>query len=199
VRRLRSWFPGAKYHITSRGIRKYPLFYEDEDYHKYLSIIKETLQTHPFNLQSYCLMTNNTHLQIETIEAPPSMIMKKINTTYAKYFNWKYEYSGHVFDKCYGAELIDSPDHEKDVSKYIHLNPFKAGMVESPEEYPWSSYHTYLYGEDSPFITTKQILLYFPNSLFQSYDDFVRAPFSNSTFPADMEDGLCGQRLQVLG
>jgi putative transposase len=193
VRRLRSWFPGAKYHITSRGIRKYPLFYEDEDYFKYLSIIKETQQTHPFHLYSYCLMTNHTHLQIETIEATPSMIMKKINTTYAKYFNWKYDYSGHVFDKRYGAEHIDSPDYEKDVSKYIHLNPFKAGMVRSPEEYPWSSYRTYLSGEKSPIITTKQILSYFPNSLFKSYEEFVKAPFSNASFP-DMEDDLCGPR-----
>jgi putative transposase len=194
VRKRRSWFPGAKYHITSRGIRKYPLFYEEDDFLKYLSLIKETQRTYPFLLQCYCLMTNHTHLQIETIEFPPSVIMKQLNTTYAKYFNSKYEFSGHVFEKRYGAELIDSPDYEKDVSKYIHLNPYIAGMVEAPEDYLWSSYRNYLLGEESPLITTQHILSYFPNAYFQSYGDFVKAPFIDHSFSEIEEEDLYEMR-----
>ncbi|MFJ7724877.1 transposase [Neobacillus sp. NPDC097160] len=147
ARRARLWFEGAKYHVTSRGIRKSLLFFEDEDYKKYLAYIEETRERYPFNLYSYCLMSNHTHLQFKTLETPLSIIMKHLNTKYAKYFNQKYDFSGHVFDKRYGAELINSVEYEIDVSKYIHLNPVEAGMVTAPEEYPWSSYRAYLYGE----------------------------------------------------
>lgn len=193
ARKLRSWFLGAKFHITSRGIRKLSLFYDDEDYLEYLSLLKETQCTYPFKLHTYCLMTNHTHLQLETIEIPPGPIMKNLNTKYAKYFNKKYEYTGHVFEKRYGAELIDSPDYELDVSKYIHLNPFKAGIVAAPEDYPWSSCRSYLLCEESPLIDKEQVFSYFPHPLFKNYEDFVKAPYLNPTFP-EMEGNLCGQK-----
>jgi putative transposase len=193
ARKLRGWFPGAKFHITCRGIRKSSLFYDADDFLEYLCLLKETQCTYPFKLYTYCLMSNHTHLQLETLETPTGPIMKNLNTKYAKYFNKKYEYSGHVFEKRYGAELIDSPDYELDVSKYIHLNPFKAGIVEAPEDYPWSSYRAYLHGQESPFIDTTQVLSYFPRPLFKHYQDFVKAPFINPTFP-EMEGDLCGQK-----
>jgi REP element-mobilizing transposase RayT len=114
-------------------------------------------------------MSNHTHLQIETIEIPPSIIMKHLNTKYAKYFNKKYNYSGHVFEKRYGAEFIDSRAYELDLSKYVHLNPVKAGIVAFPEDYPWSSYRAYLQKEEFPLIEKQQILSYFPNPYFNSY------------------------------
>ena len=192
VRRLRRWFPGAKFHITSRGIRKSSLFYDDDDYLKYLSLLKKTQRAYPFNLHSYCLMTNHTHLQLETVETPPSIIMKNLNTNYAKYFNKKYEYTGHVFEKRYGAELIDSPDYELDVSKYIHLNPTKAGMVEAPEDYPWSSYRAYIFGEESSLIDTKQVLSYYPDPKANHYEAFVKAPILTPAFPIEEGDLYVG-------
>lgn len=190
-RKNRNWFPGAKLHITSRGIRRSPLFFEDEDYLEYLSLIAETKSRYPFILHTYCLMTNHTHLQLETIEFPPSTIMKHLNTKYAKYFNKKYDYSGHVFEKRYGAEFIDSRAYELDLSKYVHLNPVKAGIVNFPEDYPWSSYRAYLHKEESPLIDKHQILSYFPNSYFDNYESFIKSPVIDIS---NMEAELCGQK-----
>lgn len=189
ARKLRGWFPGAKFHITSRGNRKSSLFFDDDDYLFYLSLLKETQSTYPFILHTYCLMPNHIHLQLETIETPLTPIMKNLNTKYAKKFNKKYEFSGHVFEKRYNAVLIDSPDYELTVSKYIHLNPFKAGMVAEPEDYPWSSCRSYLLGDESSLIDTKQVLSYFPNPFFKNYHAFVKAPYLNP----ETEAQLCGR------
>ena len=153
-----------------------PLFIEDEDRAKFLSLIEENRNTYPFNLHTYCLMTNHIHLQLETTTTSPSIIMSNLNTKYAKYFNKKYDYSGHVFDKRYHAELIDSAAYELDVSKYIHLNPLKAGLVERLEDYPWSSYRAYVFGEKNSLIDMTQIFSYFPKPQAINYDLFVKAP-----------------------
>jgi putative transposase len=175
-RKRRAWFQGAKYHITSRGNRKSTLFYEDEDRMKYLSLLNETMERYSFTLHAYCLMTNHTHLQIETSDISPTIIMSTLNTKYAKYFNKKYDYTGHVFEKRYGAELLDSLDYEFDVSKYIHLNPLKGGLVDALEDYPWSSYHAYVNGEASQLVDTSHLLSYFPSPASQHYEEYVKTP-----------------------
>ena len=186
VRSLRLWFEGAKYHVTSRGNRKSSLFLEEVDYKRYLQIIEETRARYPFHLHTFCLMTNHTHLQLHTLETPLSTIMKYLNTKYAKYFNKKYEFTGHVFEKRYGAELLNSPEYEIDVSKYIHLNPVEAGMVESPEDYPWSSYRTYIYGEVHPLLDPKPILSYFPDPPAHYYQQYINSSANAKFF---WEDG----------
>ncbi|MDR7239609.1 transposase [Neobacillus drentensis] len=173
VRSVRTWFQGAKYHVTSRGIRKSSLFFDEEDFEKYLTLVEETKERYPFILHTYCLMSNHTHLQIETKDTPLSLIMKNLNTKFAKYFNRKYHFSGHVFEKRYGDELLNSPEYEIDVSKYIHLNPVSAGMVANPEDYPWSSYRAFVYGESIPLIAPKALLSYFPDQSTQHYENYI--------------------------
>ena len=186
VRSVRTWFQGAKYHVTSRGIRKSPLFFEEEDYLKYLALVKETKERYPFILHTYCLMTNHTHLQIETLDTPLSLIMKHLNTKFAKYFNRKYNFSGHVFEKRYGDELLNSPEYEIDVSKYIHLNPAIAGMVANPEDYPWSSCRAYIFGESIPLINPQPLLSYFPAPPIPHYENYLKAVSTDKSY---WEDG----------
>lgn len=175
-RKRRAWFHSAKYHITSRGNRKSSLFYDEEDRIKYLSFLTETMIRFPFTLHSFCLMTNHTHLQLQTSDTSPTILMSHLNTKYAKYFNKKYDYSGHVFEKRYGAELLDSLDYELDVSKYIHLNPLKAGLVDELEDYPWSSYNAYVNGEVTQLVDTKHLLSYFPTPASQHYEEYIKTP-----------------------
>lgn len=184
-RKVRPWFPGAKYHITSRGVRRSSLFHADEDREEYLSILEETMHRYPFILHTYCLMTNHIHLQIETKNTPPAKIMMNLNRKYANYFNNKYHHSGHVFDKRYGAELIDSSEYELDLSKYIHLNPLKAGMVERLEDYKWSSYPVYGHIVKSTIVTTKQILSYFPKPQSQLYEKYLKSGYIELSFTDD--------------
>ncbi|MGS2777461.1 transposase [Robertmurraya sp. GLU-23] len=173
ARRARTWFPGAKYHITSRGIRKQPLFYDDPDRRKYLGILFETKERYDFNIHTYCLMSNHIHLQLETTKIPPGPIIKYLHSKYARYFNLKYDFSGHVFEKRYFHDIIDSPEHELDLSRYIHRNPLSAGMVESVETYPWSSYRAYIFNEHNPLVTKEQILSYFPEPMREHYLEFL--------------------------
>lgn len=173
IRKKRVWFPGAKYHITSRGLRKSPLFYDDYDRNKYLDLLKEAIEQYPFHLQAYCLMTNHIHLQIESIETTPSQILKLLHTKYAKYFNKRYDFSGHVFESRYGSELITAIDYELEVNRYIHLNPVKANLVKNPEDYRWSSYRTYFLQKENPLLPTQQILSYFPDPPTKYYLEYI--------------------------
>ncbi|MEH7307583.1 transposase [Neobacillus drentensis] len=201
VRGVRLWFKGARYHVTSRGIRRSSLFFDNDDFEKYLALLKETKERYPFNLHTYCLMTNHTHLQLETFDTPLSTIMKNLNTKFAKYINKKYDFTGHVFEKRYGAELLNSPEYEIDVSKYIHLNPTSAGMVANPEDYPWSSCRTYIFGESISLIDPQPLLSYFPNPPLQHYENYLKSVPTDKFFWENgkihmlaKEDVTCGLR-----
>jgi putative transposase len=170
-----NWYPGAKYHITSRGVRRNALFEDDADRRMYLTLLKAVKEQYNFNLQAYCLMTNHTHLQLETSDTPPDKIMHTLNLRYAKYFNKKYSFSGHVFDNRYFRELIDSIEYELQVSKYIHLNPLRAGLVASLKDYKWSSYRAYILNEKNDLISKSSILSYFLVPQASNYDHYIKA------------------------
>lgn len=191
ARKRRDWFPGAKYHITSRGIRKMAIFHDDADREYYLDLLEETKRSYPFILHTYCLMTNHIHFQLETITSPPGIIMKNLHSQYATYFNKRNGFSGHVFESRYVSEWIDSAVYELEVSKYIHLNPLKANIVTKLDDYPWSSYRCYVLNEKNPLVTTNQILSYFPDSQPNEYENYLNAGLSepeidkNGKFIAD--------------
>lgn len=139
----RAWFPGASYHITNRGNHKETIFLDNEDYRTYLSIIKNTLEFYKelnYKLICYCLMSNHVHLLLKTDSQEPSFFMRRINSLYAKYFNEKYDYVGHLFQERYFSNIITSEFELLEISRYIHLNPVKANIVKSPTDYKWSSY-----------------------------------------------------------
>ncbi|MED4227920.1 transposase [Neobacillus cucumis] len=186
-RKHRVWFPGAKYHITSRGNRRSSIFYDDFDREAYFQFLEEARCYFPFYLHTYCLMTNHIHLQIETIHHHPKDMMKMLNSRYAMYFNKRHNLVGHVFQGRYGAELIDSKDYLLDVSRYIHLNPVEANMVKSPSDYRWSSYAAYISDYVNPHITTTKILSHFREPQKEHYRKFVEGSFtltsSDSTYP----------------
>ena len=184
VRKNRVSFPGAIFHITARGIRKSDLFLDIQDRESYLDLLIETKQLHPFNILAYCLMTNHVHLLIETITTNTGVIFKHLHTKYAKNFNAKYHYSGHVFESRYGAELIDSSAYLLDASKYIHMNPLKANIVDSPEQYPWSSYNSYTSDQKDPIITTEKILSYFSEPKLHNYKKYFNASSLEQEIPS---------------
>ncbi|WP_026672856.1 transposase [Alkalihalobacterium bogoriense] len=175
ARKQRIWYPGAMYHITCRGNRKWPIFHDEADYNMYLFLLIETQKRYPFLLHSYCLMTNHIHLLIETKTTPISRIMQFLTTRYAKYYNERYHYVGHLFQGRYYSGLITSSSYFMDASKYIHLNPYDAGMVASPEDYCWSSLFSYLFHTFNPNITPSFLYshLPFPEALY--YHIFIQS------------------------
>lgn len=174
-RKKRIWYPGACFHITSRGIRRSSLFRDKEDREEYLRLLSEIKELKPFVLQTYCLMTNHIHLQLQTLQHSPSDIIKFLHFNYAKYFNKKYEYTGHVFESRYGSELITSSKYELEVNRYIHLNPIRADMVKNLDEYPWSSYADYVEIKEESLVNAERILAYFPEQQIEQYLQFLHA------------------------
>ncbi len=172
-RKKRSWNPGDSFHITSRGNRKSNIFLDIGDYRIYLAMLEETQQKHPFFLHSYCLMTNHVHLLLETIETPPKVFMKHINSRYAMYFNRKYNLTGHLFQGRYNSVPVLGAIPLLNMSRYIHLNPVRAYMVSLPEKYPWSSYLSFVSNKPRKNVTTKTILQYFQESPRENYRNYV--------------------------
>lgn len=175
ARKKRIWFPGAKYHLTGRGIRRMPLFHDEEDRLEYLRLLKYTKAKMPFHLQSYCLMTNHVHLQVETLDYPPGDIIKYLHSNYAKYFNKKYEFGGHLFESRYGSVLLDSKAQELDTHRYIHLNPLRAAIVKDLNDYEWSSYRAYVGITQDAFTEREQILSSFSEPKLYNYLAYLYA------------------------
>ena len=144
ARKKRIWFPGAVYHVMSRGIRKTPIYQDRTDYLNFLEVLGNVRDKHPFAIHSLCLMTNHFHMAIETKDTHLSIIMQKLLSIYAGEFNFRHDLHGHVFEGRYTAPLIDSEHYFLEVSRYIHLNPVKAQIVKHPADYKYSSYGLFM-------------------------------------------------------
>lgn len=172
TRKHRIWFPGAMYHITARGNRRTSLYNQRDDYLTYLGILEDVRSMYPFQLHSYCLITNHIHLQIETTNFHIKLIMKETHSRYAIYFNKKYHYDGHVFQGRYGV----TDQYFLEVSRYIHRNPLEAKMVKNLSSYEWSSYPTYLILVENHHVFPRKTLSYFQEPLTLNYQHFVENP-----------------------
>ena len=148
-RKKRIWYPGAIYHVISRGNRRAAIFREETDYIFFLNYLNKIKQKYPFKIHSMCLMTNHFHMLIETERIELWRIMQKVLSIYATEYNHKYHYSGHLFGGRYSAHIIENEKYLLDASRYIHLNPVKAKMVSNPEKYEYSSYPVYVNDGDS--------------------------------------------------
>ena len=143
ARQLRINYPGAFYHVTSRGNERKAVFKSKRDREKFLEYLETATLRYDAVVHVYCLMDNHYHLLLKTPSGNLPQIMRHINGAYTTYFNVKRGRSGHLFQGRYKAILVDADEYAKELSRYIHLNPVRAKMVERPEEYKWSSYQDY--------------------------------------------------------
>ena len=139
-RKIRIWYEGACYHLMGRGNRHCEIFKEPEDYKAFLLLMESIKKKYPFILHACCLMTNHFHLEVTTVSDPVWKIMHLLMNNYARNFNKKYGYDGHLFDSRYCSALIENDGYFMEVSRYIHLNPVKAKIVTDPLNYEYSSY-----------------------------------------------------------
>ncbi len=140
ARPLRIEYDGALYHVTSRGNEKREIFLDDEDRLNFLEILKKVNEKYNWLCHAYCLMNNHYHLVIETPDGNLSKGMRQLNGVYTQFFNKKYSRVGHLFQGRYKAILINKDSHLLEVCRYVVLNPVRAGIVNSPEQWIWSSY-----------------------------------------------------------
>ena len=162
ARPLRIACPEAFYHVTSRGNERKDIFKSQGDRERFLSYLESATERYGALIHIFCLMTNHYHLLMETPFGNLSQIMQHINGAYTTYFNLKQKRSGHLFQGRYKAILIDVDEYAKELSRYIHLNPVRAKMVDRPEQYRWSSYQYYIGLKESPkWMVRDFILRYF--------------------------------------
>jgi putative transposase len=178
-RPLRITFPGAFYHITARGNEGRQIFKDIRDREKFLSYLESAAQRYRASVHVYCLMRNHYHLLLETPVGNLPEIMHHINCAYTTYFNVKRQRSGHLLHGRYKAILVEKDQYAKELSRYIHLNPIRAKMVDTPEQYPWSSYRYFIGLRKAPeWLAIDFILSYFGDKVSpaqKGYRDFVNA------------------------
>ena len=130
----------AIYHLTCRGVRKLPIFHADRDRALFLALLRRTLQQHVWRCQAYCLMDNHFHVVVQTDEPTLSVGMHWLNTAYARTFNKRYGFEGHLFDRRFAATLVESSAQLMLTARYVELNPVRAGLVSDPGDFAWSSF-----------------------------------------------------------
>jgi putative transposase len=140
ARPLRIEYPGALYHITSRGNGRQNIFRSDKDCVYFLKLLATLTDRFHWLCNAYCLMDNHYHLVIETSEGNLSRGMRQLNGMYTQKYNWKYHKTGHVFQGRYKAIIVDKDSYLLELCRYVALNPVRVHIVEKPEDFRWSSY-----------------------------------------------------------
>lgn len=141
----RIYFDGALYHVTSRGDHREEIFRDDIDCEEYLQLLGKYKNQYRFKLFCFVLMPNHVHLLVEPAPGTTiSEIMHDINSTYTKFFNRRHKRIGHLFQERFYAIIVDKDTYLMELTRYIHLNPVRARMIDRPERYRWSSYPAYL-------------------------------------------------------
>lgn len=182
--------PNGIYHVMTRGVRKWPIFTERRDRLRFLQLLAEVVGKREWRCHAHCLMTNHYHLLVQTPHADISAGMQWLNGVYAQWFNWRYGYEGHVFERRFRSLLVEGDAHLIELTRYIVLNPVRAGACGHVREWRWSSYRaTAGIAERPTFLTTELVLGLFSRDRDRArglYADFV----ARGTVLGAMSSGL---------
>jgi putative transposase len=173
-RPLRISYPGAFYHVTSRGNEKRNIFLSVQDRKRFLDYIESANEKYGAIIHCYCMMSNHYHLLLETPHGNLSSIIHHINSSYTTYFNIKRSRSGHLFQGRFKAILVDKEAYLVELSRYIHMNPVRARLVENPWDYKWSSCSAYTGDKEaSSWLERSHVLSLFGKNPNKGYKSFV--------------------------
>lgn len=178
------------YHCFNRGVDKRTIFVESTDYSRFLNSL--SISNDPDTLRfktgikfeadrfvdiiNYCLMPNHFHLTLKQVsENGISFFLHRLATSYTKYFNIKHKRSGRLFEYVFKAVEVNTDEQLIHLSRYIHLNPYVAGIVKEPEEYKWSSYLDYLGLSSNIECKKDEVLKLFRSSSYKKFVDDQKA------------------------
>lgn len=170
---------GCFYHIYNRGNRKAEIFLEDWDRKRFLERLGFYKDEFNMTLLTYCLMPNHFHFLFrQDSEESISRFMLSLLTSYAKYFNTKYDLVGRLFQGRFQSKIIDEEEYLLELSRYVHRNPLEIISLSNRfklQEYRWSSYPEYLgLTTGKGLVDTNEILSYFSQKNPQmDYQTFV--------------------------
>jgi putative transposase len=174
ARSMRIQFPGAYYHIISRGNNRQSIFFDDFDRLLFLRILGRTQRSYSWKCFAYVLMNNHYHLFIQISKCNLSEGMRDINGIYTQKINKRHKRIGHIFQGRYKSILVDSDSYFTELTRYILLNPIRAGIATQVDTWPWSSYHN-MFNNKFPYlkIETHSILENFSLNSHEAHRIFL--------------------------
>ena len=179
ARHLGIEFAGALYHVTSRGDRREEIYHDDDDRPAWLDVFSGVFSRFNWRCHAWCLMDNHYHIVIETAEGNLSQGMRQLNGGYTQKVNRRHGLSGHVFQDRFKAILVQKEAYLLELSRYVVLNPVRAGMVDDAADWPWSSHAAMIWKSSAPdWLETDWLLGRFGHersSAVGRYVDSVRA------------------------
>ena len=165
------------YHCMLRGINQQDIFFNQQDYLKFINIIKKSKEKFNYQLYSYVLMPNHIHLEIKDENQKISQIIHDIATSYATYFNKKYKRIGHLFQGRFKSKNVEGSYYIINLVRYIHQNPVKAG-ISTIDKYAWSSYNEYFSSDkiknENKIVDTKEVFEIFTQELKKEKEEFLK-------------------------
>jgi REP element-mobilizing transposase RayT len=145
MREARKYSTSGVYHILYRGVNQQNIFEEEKDFLKMKEIISDVKLEMQFEVYAYCFMSNHVHIVMKEKKLKDiSLIMKRILTKYARWYNIKYDRSGALIANRYKSVPVEVDEYFIQLIRYIHQNPLRAQLVRDIEEYPYSSYNEYM-------------------------------------------------------
>jgi putative transposase len=175
-RRLRIHLSGGFYHVTLRGNHQRDVFVAETDRNLLNKIVVRALDSYGARLHAYCWMSNHLHFLMQVGSEPLANPMRQIAAEFARAMQLKLATTGHFFERRYHANLVEADSYLMELIRYIHLNPVRAGLVDDPVSFPWSSHHAYLGLRAEPWVTTDFCLRMFaPDSgrAIAAYREFL--------------------------
>jgi putative transposase len=196
-RPLRIQYAGAWYHVMNRGASRQRIFIDEDDRKDFLNLLGEISDIFTVRIHAYCLLDNHYHLIIDTPQANISRAMRHLNGVYTQRFNRNHGTDGSVFRGRFKAILIDADSYLLEVVRYIHLNPVRANIVETAEQYPWCSHNAYLDRRPSlSWLVRDEVLGRFGEKFNQSikrYREFIKAEI-----PSDIEEFYAMKKSPII-
>lgn len=169
--------PNQPHHVVQRGNNRQPIFRDEEDYRRFLAWLKEAARFYDVAIHAYVLMPNHLHLLATPREHTGlALMMQKVGRFYVPWFNNKYERSGGLFEGRFRTSLVDTEHYLLACSRYIELNPVRAGLAAGPLDYPWSSYAHHAGARTDGLVTDHLLYWELGNTPFQreaTYTDLV--------------------------
>jgi len=174
ARPLRLEYPGALYHVTSRGNVQDEIYLCDEDRDQFIDLLRDEVVQQGWICYAWCLMDNHYHFLVETPESNLSRGMQRLNGRYTQAFNRRHGRVGHVFQGRYKGILVEKESHLLELCRYIVLNPVRAGMVSEVGDWAWSSYHSVIYNEDNDWLAAHLLLSLFASQRDEALSRYIR-------------------------
>ena len=198
TRHRRIFVPGFPFHVVQRGNNRHPIFLDDADRVRYLDILIAATKHNESAIHCYVLMGNHVHLLITPErEGALAKTMQSVGIRYVRYFNTRYERTGGLWDSRYHASLVETDRYLLACYRYIELNPVRAGVVEHPAEYIWSSHRYHAFGDRNRFISTHACYLDLGDVTLQRQERY-RALFDQQLTDDEINTIRDGKMVEVV-